>query len=150
MSVNTRHWHGYEWSGSPAELGEGDHRRPNADTERMATFMRAAVPPIEVGYWLWRRHAASSARTWADVDEAIRWMTSRYEHTPPDAREGESHLLPLNVRVGTTRDGLLNGVDGWWQYYTSSMGVVVIAAICCPHTHVKARPGHTLCPLPHS
>lgn len=136
------HWHGYEWTGAASELKEGDHRRPVDDPMRMPAFMSSTVPPIQTGHWLMRRKAAAASRTWVTPDDAIAWLLERYECNPPSR---ELSYVSQEDRVLHTRDGLINGVDAWWHYYTGGMGVAVFAAICCPHTHLQLP-----CPLPPS
>lgn len=138
-----RHWHGYEWAGSPTELREDNRRRPSKIPAELPEFMSSAVPPIQTGHWLLRRRDAAASRTWTDVDDVVTWLTARYERNPPSA---QLSYISLDERTATTRDGLLHGVDAWWEYYTGGMGVFVAAAICCPHAHLRAL----LCPMPPS
>ena len=139
-----RHWHGYIWTGASADLKDESQRRPGPPgaPERQA-FIRSSLPPVQTGYWLLRPPAAG--RTWTSPDDAVGWLVGNYERHPPYERvAGTAAYVSLDDRKATTRDGLVNGVDAWWQYYTSGMGQVVFAAICCPHTHLA----DVTCPKP--
>ncbi|MFI5934119.1 hypothetical protein [Actinoplanes sp. NPDC051494] len=151
------HWHGYLWTGPGKDLKDESLRRPSAPgTPATQEFLRSSLPPMRLGHYLLRRSAASADLTWTDVDEAIDWMAATYKSHPP--MEGDVGFpavngappplagdVGLDARRATSRDGLINGVDAYWQYYTNpNGGIVAYAAICCPHTHLPDIP----CPLP--
>lgn len=130
-----QHWHGYSWTGSSAELKDESQRRPTTPgAPETQAFIRSVVPPLQTGHYLMRCPAA--ARTWTDPDKAISWLVAQYQRHPPYEREhNATAYVSLDRRIETSRVGLVNGVDAWRQDYTPSMGQVVFAAICCPHTH---------------
>jgi hypothetical protein len=140
-----RHWHGYTWDGTAADLRDESQRRPAGPNEpETQAFLRSSLPPVRTGHYLLRRPDAG--RTWVDPDEVINWLVAQYERRPPQEREnGAQAYVGLNSWIGTSCDGLVSGVDAWWQYYiNNSGGQVVWAAICCPHTHLLDIP----CPMP--
>ncbi|BEL05693.1 hypothetical protein Q0Z83_038840 [Actinoplanes sichuanensis] len=132
-----RHWHGYLWTGSteslkgrPSLLAEDRTHRPDR-------------PPLQMGYYLNVRPEPD--RTWTEVDDVIAWIIANHERHRPTAREDGRQAWPdLDQRTATTLDGLVNGADGWWQYNTSPGSEIVIAAICCPHSHLRTL----TCPMP--
>lgn len=138
------HWHGYSWMGSSAELKDESLRRPGKPgIPQWQAFIRGTLPPLQTGYYLLRR--PGSDLTWTDPDKAIGWLVERYQqHTPSTREDGGAAYVPLDQRVVTSRDGLVNAVDAWWQYYTPGMGQALFAAICCPHAHLSDLP----CPVP--
>jgi hypothetical protein len=150
------HWHGYLWTGTSKDLKDESLRRPGAPgAPESQEFLRSSLPPVRLGQYLLRRNAVSADLTWTDADEAIAWMASTYERHPPmegdvgfPAGRGISPLardVGLDARRTTSRDGLINGVDAYWQYYTNANGgVIAYGAVCCPNTHLPEIP----CPLP--
>ena len=142
--MTAAHWHGYSWTGSSAELKDESLRRPTTPgAPETQAFIRSTVPPLRTGHYLMRRPGTD--QTWTDPDNVIAWLVAGYERNPPYERENRAQAyLPLDGRIGTSRDGLVHGVDAWWQYYASGMGQVVLAAICCPHAHLPEIP----CPTP--
>src|SRR5687767_344675 len=124
------HWHGYLWTGSSKDLKEESARRPGAPgTSEIQEFLRSSQPPMRLGHYLLRRNAVSADLTWTDVDEAIDWMAATYKRHPPmdgDVGFPAGQATPLlasdvglDARRATSRDGLINGVDAYWQYYTN-------------------------------
>jgi len=150
------HWHGYLWIGSSKDLQDESLRWPGPPgTPATQEFLRSSLPPMRLGHHLLRRNAVSADLTWTGVDETIDWMAATYKRHPPmdgdvgfPAVSGAAPLasdVGLDARKVTSRDGLVNGVDAYWQYYINpNGGVVAYAAICCPHTHLPKIP----CPLP--
>jgi hypothetical protein len=155
MTVS-RHWHGYLWSGTGAELKEEHLRRPGEPgSPEYQAFLRSSLPPMKTGHYLLRRGAASQDLTWTDAGPAIDWMATSYKrHLPMSGEAGFpaiNGVAPMATDVGldarrtTSLDGLCNGVDGFWLYYTGQSGsMVAICAICCPHTHMP----EIACPMP--
>jgi len=153
--MTARHWHGYLWTGTGAELKNEALRTPGLpNSAETQAFLRNSMPPVRTGHYLLRRDATSRDLTWTDVDRVIEWMSANYERRPPMSGDvgfptvnGHTPMagdVGLEARRRISRDGLINGVDGGWGYYTSpSGGFFTIAAICCPHTHMPEIP----CPL---
>lgn len=139
-----RHWHGYTWNGTTADLRDESQRRPTGPGEpETQVFIRSSLPPLRTGHYLLRRPGAG--HTWTDPDDVITWLVAQYHRRPPQERENAAQAyVALEARIEHSRDGLVNGVDAWWQYYISGGGQVVIAAICCPHTHLP----DIACPMP--
>ncbi|MFG1602808.1 hypothetical protein [Actinoplanes sp. NPDC049265] len=139
-----RHWHGYSWMGASAELRNESLRRPGpTGAPETDAFIRSTLPPLQTGHYLLRRPEAG--RTWTDPDDAIAWLVANYQRHPPMEHPGGAQAyVSLDSRKVISRDGLINGVDAWWQYYTSDQGQVVFAAVCCRHSHRREIP----CPMP--
>ncbi|MBB3099776.1 hypothetical protein FHR83_007492 [Actinoplanes campanulatus] len=137
MAAAVRHWHGYLWAGSSEAL-RGRPSQLNLDPS-----FRPDRPPLQMGYYLNVRPEAD--RTWTEVEDVMAWMIATYERHRPATREDGKQTWPdFEQRQETTRDGLVNGVDGCWQYNTSPGSEVVITAICCPHSHLRTLS----CPMP--
>ncbi|BCY14157.1 hypothetical protein [Actinoplanes sp. L3-i22] len=142
MTAAGRHWHGYLWTGSTEELKKRETGRRPGGLNEVQGF-RPELPPLQTGYYLRRRPDAGL--TWIEVDDVVAWMVTNRERHRPTAREDGTQAWPgLDQRRETTRDGLLNGVDGWWQYHTGTGTEIVIAAIVCPHSHLR----DIACPMP--
>ncbi|GAA2617163.1 hypothetical protein [Paractinoplanes durhamensis] len=142
--MSARHWHGYFWTGASAELKDDSTRRPGAaGSPERQPFVRSTVPPLQTGYYLLR--SPEAGHTWTDPDETIAWLAATYQRHPPHDRDSQAPAyVGLDQRKVTSRDGLVNGVDACWQYYTAGMGQVVLVAICCPHSHLPDLD----CPMP--
>jgi hypothetical protein len=120
------HWHGYLWTGSSKDLKDESLRRPGAPgTPATQEFLRSSLPPMRLGHYLLRRYAVSADLTWTGADKAIDWMAATYKRHPPmdgdvgfPAASGAASLasdVGLDARKVTSRDGLVNGVDAYWQ-----------------------------------
>jgi hypothetical protein len=143
-----QHWHGFgPWTGQSATLKDEGPRRPGPDPAALQAFLANDLPAMQTGHYLLRRRAVSADRTWITVEGAMRWLTQQYAAHPPIQDNGEHQAyVDLQARINTTCDGLMNGVDAVWWYYTAGFSVAISAVVCCPHAHLKQIP----CPLPPS
>jgi hypothetical protein len=143
MTAAARHWHGYLWTGTTEELKKAEPQRRPITPGAVQDFLRSNWPPLQTGYYLLRR--PETGRTWAEVDDVMAWIVATYQQHPPTTREDGMQAWPdFDLRQATTRDALVNGVDGWWQYSIGAGTEHVIAVIVCPHTHIRAQ----ACPMP--
>ncbi|MGP4101113.1 hypothetical protein [Nonomuraea sp. KM90] len=132
MSLRERmsmHWHAYRWTGTGAERGNEDERRPASPG-----FRASPLPPMRTGDWL-AKPASRVAATFDDARQATEWMAGEY------AKVGEALLLPeavpIEERLRIALDLLTRGVDVQWGEWLEGGRFITIGVICCPNRQVR-------------
>lgn len=113
--------------------------------EAAAEFQAGNVPPTMTGWWLTKKNHVSAERTWADMSNAIAWLTKQYEvNLPFERSDGLQAYNSLDSKVKYATDVLPCGVDVSWVYYMPSKNLIAFSVVCCPNRFHPELP----CPLP--